>query len=304
MEQLMRSLLLSMAQNRAANRWAKRYGLRLGAQKFVAGETIEDAVATVRALNQQGIKVTLDHLGEFVNDEAEANESADYCIRTLEAIHEAGVDSSLSLKMTQMGLDISRDLCMKNMRRILDVAKQYDLLVTIDMEDYAHCQITLDILDELRQDYDNVGTVIQSYLYRSLEDVLRLGGQGVHLRIVKGAYKESPEVAFPDKADVDANYLKLMEAQLLSPGFAAIATHDERIIAQAKDFIQKHNIAKDKYEFQMLYGIKTSLQQQLVREGYPLRVYVPYGNDWYGYFMRRLAERPANVAFVLKGMFK
>jgi proline dehydrogenase len=303
MEQLMRSLFLSMAQNRAANRWAKRYGLRLGAQRFVAGETIDDAIRVVRTLNQQGMTVTLDHLGEFVNDESEANEAADYCVRTLEAIHASGVDASLSLKMTQTGLDISRELCMNNMRRILDVAKKYGLLVTIDMEDFSHCQITLDILDELRKDYDNVGTVIQAYLYRSLEDVQRLGAEGVHLRIVKGAYKEPPEVAFPDKADVDANYIKLMEAQLLSKGFTAIATHDEKMIEHAKSFIAQHNIPKEKYEFQMLYGIRTNLQQQLVREGYPMRVYVPYGNDWYGYFMRRLAERPANVGFVLKGMF-
>jgi proline dehydrogenase len=304
MEEMMRSIFLSMAKNRSANRWAKRYGLRLGAQKFVAGETIENAIETVRSLNQQGMTVTLDHLGEFVNDEAEANESADYCIQTLEAIHQAQVNSSLSLKMTQTGLDISRDLCMKNMRRILDVAKAYDLRVTIDMEDFGHCQVTLDILDELRKDYDNVGTVIQAYLYRSLEDVLRLGQDGAHLRIVKGAYKEPPEVAYPDKPDVDANYLKLMEAQLLSNGFTAIATHDEKIIEHAKSFIAKHDIPKTKYEFQMLYGIATNLQTQLSEDGYPMRVYVPYGNDWYGYFMRRLAERPANVGFVLKGIFR
>jgi proline dehydrogenase len=304
MEQLMRSLFLSMAKNRAANRWAKRYGLRLGAQRFVAGETIESAIEAVRSLNQQGMTATLDHLGEFVHDEAEANEAADYCIRTLQAIHESGVQASLSLKMTQTGLDISRDLCMRNMRRILDTAKAYNLLVTIDMEDFSHCQITLDIFDELRKEYDNVGTVIQSYLYRSFEDVLRLSREGVHLRIVKGAYKEPPEVAYPDKADVDSNYIKLMEAQLLSPGFTAIATHDEKIIEHAKAFIAKHQIPKNKYEFQMLYGIRTNLQQQLVQEGYPVRIYVPYGNDWYGYFMRRLAERPANVGFVLRGMFR
>lgn len=304
MEELLRSIFLSMAKNKAANRWAKRYGLRLGAQKFVAGETIESAIETVRQLNQQGMTVTLDHLGEFVNDESEANEAADYCIRTLEAIHEAQVNASLSLKMTQTGLDISRDLCIKNMRRILDVAKSYHLMVTIDMEDFSHCQITLDILDELRKEYDNVGTVIQAYLYRSLEDVLRLGEDGAHLRIVKGAYKEPAEVAFPDKQDVDSNYIKLIEAQLLSNGFTAIATHDEKIIEQAKAFIAKHNIPKTRYEFQMLYGIRTNLQTQLTEEGYPMRVYVPYGNDWYGYFMRRLAERPANVGFVLKGMLR
>lgn len=300
----MRSIFLSMAKNKSANRWAKRYGLRLGAQKFVAGETIENAIEKVKSLNAQGMTVTLDHLGEFVNDEAEANESADYCVQTLEAIHQAQVNSSLSLKMTQTGLDISKPLCMANMRRILDVAKASNLRVTIDMEDFSRCQATLDVLDELLKEYDNVGTVIQAYLYRSLEDVLRLGQAGTHLRIVKGAYKEPAEVAYPDKQDVDANYIKLMEAQLLSNGFAAIATHDEKIIDHAKSFIAKHNVPKTHYEFQMLYGIRTDLQTRLTTEGYPMRVYVPYGNDWYGYFMRRLAERPANVGFVIKGMFR
>lgn len=304
MEQLLRSMFQSMAKSKTANRWAKRYGLHLGAQKFVAGETIENAIDVIGQLNRQGMKTTLDHLGEFVFEPSEARESADYGIRTLQAIHESGVESSLSLKMTQMGLDIDKDLCMENMHRILSTAKEYGLMVTIDMEDYSHCQITLDIYDELHKQYDNVGTVIQSYLYRSLDDVIRLGEAGAHLRIVKGAYKEPKEVAFPEKSDVDANYLKLIEAQLQSNGFTAIATHDATIIDYAKQFIDKHNIAKDRYEFQMLFGIGTNLQTQLVNEGYPVRVYVPYGNDWYGYFMRRLAERPANVSFVLRGMFK
>ncbi|WP_026962373.1 proline dehydrogenase family protein [Alicyclobacillus herbarius] len=304
MEQIMRKFFQSLAANPMANRWAKRYGLRFGAKRFVAGETIEEAIATIRALNRAGMKVTLDHLGEFVQDEAEAREAADVCVRTLEAIDASGVDATLSLKMTQLGLDISRPLCMENMRRILDTAARLDIMVTIDMEDYAHCQVTLDILDELRRDYANVGTVIQAYLFRSLEDVQRLGNEGVHLRIVKGAYKEPASVAFQDKAQVDANYLRLMETQLQSPGFTAIATHDPAIIAHAKRFIADHQIPADKYEFQMLYGIATQLQAELVQQGYPLRIYVPYGNDWFGYFMRRLAERPANVAFVLRGLFR
>ncbi|MCL6446180.1 MAG: proline dehydrogenase family protein, partial [Alicyclobacillus sp.] len=179
------------------------------------------------------------------------------------------------MKLTQLGLDIRRDLCELNLRNILDVAKAHGLLVTVDMEDYTHCQVTLDIVEAMREEYPNVGTVIQAYLYRSLEDVLRLGQAGMHLRIVKGAYKESPEVAYPDKADVDANYMKLMEAQLLSAGFTAIATHDDGIIHHAKAFIAKHDVPQTKYEFQMLYGIRTNLQLQLVQEGYPVRVYVP-----------------------------
>lgn len=304
MEQLLRSLFLSLAKNRTLNEWAKRYGLRMGAQRFVAGETIEQAIDLIRTLNQQGMTATLDHLGEFVCDESKANEAADFCIKALGAIHESNAKASLSLKLTQMGLDIRRDLCMANMRRILETARQFDLLVTIDMEDYSHCQITLGIFHELRKEYDNVGTVIQAYLHRSLEDVIRLNQNTSHLRIVKGAYKESPTVAYPDKADVDANYVKLIEAQLLSSGFTAIATHDDRIIDVVKQFLEKHKIPKENYEFQMLYGIRTNLQNTLVAQGHPVRIYVPYGNDWYGYFMRRLAERPANVGFVMRGMFR
>lgn len=303
MEELMRSVLLSLAKNRLANRWAERYGLRLGAQRFVAGETIESAIDCVQGLNRQGLRVTLDHLGEFVADAAEANKSADECIATLQAIHAVGADATLSLKMTQLGMDIGLDVCMNNMRRIVAVAKACNLSVNIDMEDFARCQQTLDIFEELRSDYSNLSTVIQAYLYRSMDDVLRLSNKGAAIRIVKGAYKESPDVAYPDKTDVDANYVKLLEAQLLSSGYTMIATHDEKIIAHAKAFIESHGISKDSYEFQMLYGIASNVQQQIVQQGYPMRVYVPYGTDWYGYFMRRLAERPANVGFVLRGMF-
>ncbi|QQE80306.1 proline dehydrogenase family protein [Alicyclobacillus sp. SO9] len=304
MEQLLRSLFQSMAKSKSANRWAKRYGLHLGAQRFVAGETIQSAIEAIRQLNQQGMAATLDHLGEFVSDPAEARASADYGIRTLEAIYNSGVQSSLSLKLTQMGLDIDRTLCMENMHRILTAARELGLLVTIDMEDSRHCQETLDILDELRIDYKSVGTVIQSSLYRSIQDVKRLGEAGVHLRIVKGAYREPASVAYQDKADVDVNYIKLVETHLKSPGFTAIATHDETIVNYALQFIEKFKFDKKTYEFQMLYGIGTVLQKKLVDEGYPVRVYVPYGNDWYGYFMRRLAERPANVSFVLRGIFR
>lgn len=304
MEQMLRSVLLSLAKNKSANRMAKRYGLHLGAQRFVSGETIDSAVEAIRRLNAEGMSVTLDHLGEFVNDQLEAKESADVCVRTLDAIHVAGVNATLSVKMTQLGLDIDKDLCVENMRRILGEASSLGLRVNIDMEDFSRCQVTLDLYDQLRADFDNVDIVVQAYLYRSLEDITRLAQAGAHVRIVKGAYKEPPSVAFPDKADVDRNYLKMAETMLHSSGFTAIATHDERIIEHCKLFIGKHQIPKEKYEFQMLYGIRTDMQKHLVQEGYPVRVYVPYGDDWYGYFMRRLAERPANVAFVMRGMFR
>jgi proline dehydrogenase len=305
LEQLLRDALLYLSKNRAANKAAKKYGLRFGANRFVAGETIASAIQAIRELNQRGIVATLDHLGEFVFSEEEAIESADTCIRTLDAIHEAGVQSNLSLKMTQLGLDISRELCMRNMRRILDRAKQYNNFVRIDMEDYSHNEITIDIFKELRREYgETVGLVIQAYLYKSEADIDDLNQFKPNLRLVKGAYKESPDVAFPKKEDVDRNFIKIIEKHLLYGNYAAIATHDEAIIDHVKRFVKEHNIPNSRFEFQMLYGIRVQLQQELAKEGYTMRVYVPYGNDWYGYFMRRLAERPANVWFVLKSMFK
>jgi proline dehydrogenase len=304
-EQLLRNTFLYLAKSQGANRLAKRYGLRFGAHRFVAGETIPSAIDTVRELNAEGIVATLDHLGEFVYTRQEAVEAADYCIRTLDAIQESGVQSNLSLKMTQLGLDISLDLCMDNMRRILDRAAKYGNFVRIDMEDYAHNEMTLSIFKELRREYgETVGLVIQAYLYKSLEDIQDLNEFHPNLRLVKGAYKESPSVAYPDKADVDANFIKLIETHLLNGNYAAIATHDERIIEHVKRFVKEQGISNQQFEFQMLYGIRTQLQKELAKAGYTVRVYVPYGNDWYGYFMRRLAERPANVAFVLKSMLK
>ncbi len=299
-EPAMKNFFLFLSQNKALNHAAKKWGLKFGANRFVAGETIQDAIRKVRELNQQGLVCTLDHLGEFVFSPEEATECADYCIRTLDAIHEAGVESNLSIKMTQLGLDIDQNLCMSNMRRILDAARKYGNFVRIDMEDYAHCQITLDILAELRKEYVNVGTVIQAYLYRSEKDLDTL--KGIPLRLVKGAYKEPQEVAYPEKKDVDENYKKLIAKHLLNGNYTAVASHDDQIIEFTKEFVREHNIPRSQFEFQMLYGIRTQSQVDIAKQGYKMRVYVPYGNDWYGYFMRRLAERPANVAFVLKGM--
>ncbi|KIV52624.1 proline dehydrogenase [Aneurinibacillus migulanus] len=300
LEAAIKRFFLFLSQNYSMNRAAKKWGLRYGASRFVAGETIREAISKVKELNAQGLTCTLDHLGEFVRSRREAIESADYCIKTLDAIHQAGVDSNLSLKLTQLGLDIDTVMCRENMRRILERAKQYGNFVRIDMEDYSHCQQTLNMLHELRKEYDNVGTVIQAYLYRSESDVKAL--RGVPLRLVKGAYKESSKVAYPDKKDVDDNYKRIIKQHLLSRSYTAVATHDEHIIDYTKGVVLKHRIPHTHFEFQMLYGIRTQLQLSLAREGYKMRVYVPYGNDWYAYFMRRLAERPANVAFVLKGM--
>lgn len=304
LEQLMRNFFLFISENKFFTKLAKKYGLRFGASRFVAGETIESAREVIKSLNERGLVVTLDHLGEFVDNEQEARERTEECIKAIEEISKHNLDSQLSLKMTSMGLDISRDLVMENMRKILEAGKKHHVFVTIDMEDYERCQKTLDIFKELKSEYDGLGTVLQAYLYRTAEDIEDLNKYSPNLRLVKGAYKESPEVAFPEKKDVDENFKKIIKMHMLNGNYTAVATHDDAIIEYTKKLVDEHNISRDQFEFQMLYGIRTELQEQLVKEGYKMRVYVPYGNDWYGYFMRRLAERPANVAFVLKGIFK
>ncbi|MED4016643.1 proline dehydrogenase [Sutcliffiella cohnii] len=303
MEQLMRNFFLYLSKSKTLTKLARKYGLRFGAGRFVAGETIQQAVSVIKDLNKKGLSVTIDYLGEFIDTEAEANEMADNSIEAIRAIGSQALDSQLSLKMTSMGLDISDELVLNNMRRILDVAKENDVFVTIDMEDYERCGKTLEIFKKLRSEYDNVGTVIQSYLYRTVSDIEDLNQYSPNLRLVKGAYKESPEVAYPDKKDVDENLKKIIKMHLLNGNYTAVASHDDAMIEYTKQLVEEHNIPRDQFEFQMLYGIREERQLELVKEGYKMRVYVPYGTDWYGYFMRRLAERPANVAFVLKGMF-
>ena len=305
MEQLLRNTFLYLAKSQSTNRLARRYGMRLGATRFVAGETIATAIAAVKRLNSEGIQCTLDHLGEFVANPEEAVNAANFCIRTLDAIAESGVQSHLSVKMTQLGLDISKELCLDNMRNILSRAREYGNFVRIDMEDYQHNEITIEIFKSLRREFGStVGLVIQAYLYKSMEDIAALNEFHPNLRLVKGAYKEPPAVAFPDKADVDANFLKLIKAHLENGNYTAVATHDETMIEQVKEFVREKGIPNSQFEFQMLYGIRNQLQLDLAHEGYMVRVYVPYGDDWYGYFMRRLAERPANVGFVLKSLVK
>lgn len=304
MEQLMRDFFLFLSKNKALTKLAKRYGLRFGASRFVAGETIELATRVIQDLNKKGLLVTIDYLGEFVDNEKEANEMADNSILAIETIGREKLQSQLSLKMTSMGLDISEDVVLHNMRRILEAAKKNNVFVTIDMEDYSRAQKTIDIFKLLKSEYDNVGTVIQAYLYRTEKDIKELNEYHPNLRLVKGAYKESPEVAFPDKKDVDANFKKIINRHMLNGNYTAVATHDDAIIEYTKQLAKNNRISNDQFEFQMLYGIRPERQIELVEEGYKMRVYVPYGTDWYGYFMRRLAERPANVAFVLKGMLK
>lgn len=300
----MKDFFLFLSRNRTLTKSAKKYGPKFGASRFVAGETIDGAVKVIRDLNKKNMAVTIDYLGEFVDNEQEANEMADQSIKAIKAIASNGLNCQLSLKMTSMGLDLSEDILMNNMRRILDTAKENNVFVTIDMEDHGRCQKTLDVFQKLKKEYEGVGTVIQAYLYRSLDDVKNLNELSPNLRLCKGAYKEPKEVAFPDKKDVDENYKKMIKTHLLNGNFTAIATHDDAIIDYVKKIVKEYAIPYEQFEFQMLFGIRNDRQQEIVNEGYPVRVYVPYGTDWYGYFMRRLAERPANVAFVLKGMIR
>lgn len=300
----MRNFFLFLSKNKTLTRLAKKYGLRFGAARFVAGVDIESATKKIKEINDDGFVVTVDHLGEFIDNEEEAKASAEECKHAIEVIAEQKLDSQISLKMTSLGLDISEALVMKHLRDILDAGKKHQVTVTLDMEDFERCEKTLDIYKTLKQEYDNVGTVVQAYLYRTEADIEDLNEYDPYLRLVKGAYKESAEVAFPEKVDVDENYKKIIKLNLLQGNYTAIATHDDNIIDYVKKLEKEYNIPREQFEFQMLFGIRIELQKRLVKEGYKVRVYLPYGKDWYGYNMRRLAERPANVMFVLKGIFK
>ena len=304
MEKMMRNFFLFLSRNRSFTKIAQKYGLKFGASRFVAGETLHQAVKVIQDFNQKGLSVTVDYLGEFVENEKEAAEMANQAIRTIEAIGKESLDAEVSLKLTSLGSDISEQTVMSNMRRILEAAKERFVFVTIDMEDFSRCENTLSVYKQLKTEYPQLGTVIQAYLYRSEKDIDDLASFSPHLRLVKGAYKEPASVAFPKKTDVDENYKKLVKKLLLNGFYTAVATHDDAMIDYTKKLVKEYKISNEQFEFQMLYGIRPEKQLELVEEGYKMRVYVPYGSDWYGYFMRRLAERPANVGFVLKGMVK
>jgi proline dehydrogenase len=285
------------------NRLAKHF-----ASRFVAGETIGEAIATVRELNKppDELSASLDLLGESVLHADEAHRARDTYLALLDRIHEAGVNANVSVKLTQMGLDIDETLCLADMRAIIAKAKQYDSFVRIDMEQSAYTGKTLQLFtDVLHPEFGNaVGVVLQSYLRRTAADVDAMIGLGARVRLCKGAYKEPEDVAFPDKRDVDANFVSCMERLIEHGNYPGIATHDEAIISHAKRFIKEQRIGTERFEFQMLYGVRRDLQHTLKREGYNMRVYVPFGTHWYPYLMRRLAERPANIAFILSNVLK
>ncbi|MEH7222193.1 proline dehydrogenase [Bacillus sp. JJ1566] len=304
MEAITRGFFLFLSKNSTLNKFAQKRGGSFAAGKIIGGTDFQSSIHFIRELNKQGLSVTVDHLGEFVDSVEVAKERTDECIQTIRMISEENLDSQVSVKMTSLGLDIDRDLVVENMTRILDTAEKHKIMVTIDMEDVPRCQATIDLFKQFREKYSCVSTVLQAYLYRTEQDLKELSSLNPFLRLVKGAYKEPEDVAFPEKKDVDENYKKLIEQSLLSGNYTAIATHDDAMIEYTKELVKKHNIPNDQFEFQMLYGMRTKTQLELVKEGYKFRVYVPYGMDWYGYFMRRLAERPANISFAFKGMVK
>jgi proline dehydrogenase len=302
-----RSALLYLARQEGLKDFATRFKpFRKMTARFVAGEDIESTIPAIRELNNLGCTATFDHLNEGVNSAAVTEGEVREYKRILAAIDETGIRSNVSIKLTQFGLAFDPELTYRNARAVVEEAARRGNFVRIDMEDSPVTQVTLDIFRRLRSEFDlnTVGIVLQSYLRRTEADVRDVLSIPARVRLCKGAYKEPPEVAFPDKKDVDANYVRCMKLLLASGVYHGIATHDENMIRATKEFAEHEGIGKDKFEFQMLYGIRRDLQEKLAREGYNVRVYVPYGKTWYPYFMRRLAERPANVWFVLKNFLK
>jgi len=304
---VLRQLLISLSRQAWAYRLILSNPLTRGmVWRFVAGEDRAAAIAAVRALNARGIRATLDYLGENVATREEAIAAADEAIAELRAIAEAGVEANVSIKLTQLGLDLGDDFCAEQLRRVLDCARAHGNFVRVDMEGSAYTARTLAIVRAARREYgtDTVGTVIQSYLRRSRDDVAAMIAEGARVRLVKGAYDEPATVAFPQKAGTDRAYRIAMEMLLARGHYPALATYDERLIGRAQGFAAAEGIAESRFEFQMLYGVRRDLQERLASEGYNVRCYVPYGTQWYPYFMRRLAERPANILFILSNLVK
>ena len=320
---MLRSFLIYLSKAAWAQRLVTNWGLAWrAASRFVAGEGVGDAIQVVRELNAKGIHATLDHLGEHTSTAAEADTATDDILLILNEIDKAGVKANISIKLTQIGMGLNEEICRHNLGRILEQVKAHGNFLRIDMEDTPYTDITISLYNAmLERGYgtNHVGLVIQAYLFRSEEDLRKLLKSGTRIRLAKGAYKEPPDKAFPQKADTDANFdllTKLMldaahefESNTISidkriPPIPAIATHDDKRIAFAKQYAEKIGLSKGALEFQMLYGIRRDLQEQLVKEGYPVRVYVPFGAQWYPYFMRRLAERPANIWFFISNFFR
>lgn len=318
--EMLRSLFISLSKADWAHDLVVNWSIsRRMSRRFIAGETLAEAIDAVEKLNQNQINATLDHLGEFTSSEADAARATGDILEILDAIEHQRVRSGVSIKLSQIGLAIDKSICLMNLRKILLHALEKENFVRIDMEDSSTVDDTLELFNRVRAEFDNVGIVIQSYLYRSETDVLELLKTGSRIRICKGAYNEPPEVAFPEKGEVDNNFDRISKMLLEAakqydhsvvgedghfPPIPAIATHDEARIEFAKQYAEEINLPKNRFEFQMLHGIRRDLQDALVADGYFVRVYVPYGSQWYPYFMRRLAERPANVWFLMSNFFR
>jgi proline dehydrogenase len=298
----------ALAASRGLKRLASRYGMRRPssfARRFIAGESVEEAIATARTIEASGLMQTLDMLGESVVTMSEADAATRAYLSLIDQIVAAGIGRNISLKLTQLGLTVDRATCVDNLRRILDSATTHEFFVRVDMENSRFTQVTLEIFETMwQQGYRNAGIVLQSYLPRSLADAVRLIELGARVRLVKGAYNEPKGVAYQDKADVDAAFLEIVKLLLVGGNYPAIATHDPAMHAATRAFASERGISADRFEYQMLYGVRRDLQARLKADGYRVRVYVPFGREWFPYFMRRLGERPANVAFVVGGILR
>jgi proline dehydrogenase len=302
---MLRTLLLALAKRPQLGRWATSHGVtRRLAQRFGPGEDISHAVEAARRVNSAGMLASLDHLGENVQSREDSERARQDYMDVLDQVAAQHLDANISLKLTQIGLDLGDEFCAEQLRLVTQRAAALGNFVRVDMEGSAYTDRTILLVKRAHAETRAVGTVIQAYLYRSEKDIEDLLGAGCSLRLVKGAYKEPPEIAFPRRKQVEANFVKLMQVLLQSGVYHGIATHDPRMIEATKRFAAQNGIGKDRFEFQMLYGIRTDLQNSLAREGYRMRVYIPFGRDWFPYFMRRLAERPANLVFFLKNLFR
>ena len=304
-EAMVRSTLLKLSENKKFARWVtSNQTTRKMSHRFVAGEALQEAVAAARVCNDRGMSVSLDYLGENVATAADAQRARDAYLEVFDRIAAEKLDANVSCKLTQLGLDMSAEFCEGQLLSIVERAAWYGNFLRADMEGSLYTARTIDVVKRVRSQSPAIGTVIQAYLYRSEQDVNDLLAYGCRIRLCKGAYKEPPEVAFPKKEHVDANYVKLMQLLLTSGFYHGIATHDPKMIAATIRCAADKKISKEEFEFQMLYGVRTDLQRQLVRDGFRLRIYIPYGQDWFPYFMRRLAERPANLAFFVRNFFR
>ena len=304
---LSRSALIYLSRQEGLKEFATRFSLfKKLTTRFIAGETTDEAVAAIREINERGCSASFDHLNESVSNVAATEAEVQEYLHVLELIDATKINSNVSIKLTQFGLEIDPELAYRNARRIVEDAARRGNFVRVDMEGSSVTQVTIDIFKRLRSEFgvNDVGIVIQSYLYRTEEDARELLKIPARIRLCKGAYDEPADVAYPEKKDVDANYVRVMQLLLSSGTYHGIATHDPKMIDATVDFAQREGLAKDAFEFQMLYGIRRDLQEQLARDGWGMRVYVPYGKHWYPYFMRRLAERPANIWFVMKNVLK